>query len=157
MSSPRNYLVWGANGVSGIAALRALVEQPSEVVGSILAVSRRPPQVDLKDKRIKFVSIDILNASVEEITDQLKANGGDKVNAALHYTYIEKKDAQELLANAKQRLDELHAEVSSPRHYYGITTMLRLYSFQKLFAPTNLLEHRNINGFSTILSLTIHS
>ncbi|EST06583.1 NAD(P)-binding domain protein [Kalmanozyma brasiliensis GHG001] len=97
MSSPQHYLVFGANGVSGLAALRALVEQPKEKVGAILAVSRRPPQIDYKDSRIKFISIDILNASVDEITERLKAEGGDKVNVALHYTYIEKKDPQELL------------------------------------------------------------
>ncbi|CDU23276.1 related to Progesterone 5-beta-reductase [Sporisorium scitamineum] len=131
-SSPRNYLVWGANGVSGIAALRALVEQHKEVVGSILAVSRRPPQVDLKDSRIKFVSIDILNASVDEIADKLKANGGDKVNAALHYTYIEKKDAQELLdvnhILLSKALDATYAAAGSQLKHFHLQTGYKWYS-----------------------------
>lgn len=97
-ASPRNYLVWGANGVSGTAALRALVEQPASVVGTIIAVSRRPPQIDLKDDRIKFISVDILSASATEIAGKLKAvHNGDKVNVALHYTYIEKKSNDELI------------------------------------------------------------
>lgn len=132
MSSPRNYLVWGANGVSGIAALRALVEQPSDVVGSILAVSRRPPQVDLKDKRIKFVSIDILNASVEDITKQLKANGGENVNVALHYTYIEKKDAQELLdinhILLSKGLDSTYAAAGKNLKHFHLQTGYKYYS-----------------------------
>ncbi|SJX60703.1 related to Progesterone 5-beta-reductase [Sporisorium reilianum f. sp. reilianum] len=130
--SPRNYLVWGANGVSGIAALRALVEQPKDVVGSILAVSRRPPQVDLKDARIKFVSIDILNASVDEIADKLKANGGDKVNAALHYTYIEKKDAQELLdvnhVLLSKALDATYAAAGKQLKHFHLQTGYKWYS-----------------------------
>lgn len=132
MSSPRNYIVWGANGVSGIAALRALIEQPSSVVGSILAVSRRPPQVDLKDKRIKFVSIDILNASVEEIAEQLKANGGENVNAALHYTYIEKKDAQELLdinhVLLSKALDATYATAGKQLKHFHLQTGYKWYS-----------------------------
>ncbi|PWZ01361.1 hypothetical protein BCV70DRAFT_198790 [Testicularia cyperi] len=132
MSSPRNYLVWGANGVSGIAALRALVEQPESVVGSILAVSRRPPQVDLKDKRIRFVSIDILNASVDEITDKLKQNGGESVNAALHYTYIEKKDPQELLdvnhVLLEKALDSTCAAAGSNLKHFHLQTGYKWYS-----------------------------
>lgn len=132
MSNPRNYLVWGANGVSGIAALRALVEQSPESVGSILAVSRRPPQVDLKDERIKFVCIDLLNASVEDIAGKLKQNGGDKVNVALHYTYIEKEDAQELLdvnhILLSKALDATCAAAGNQLRHFHLQTGYKWYS-----------------------------
>lgn len=132
MSSQRSYLVWGANGVSGIAALRALVEQPAEVVDTILAVSRRPPQVDLQDSRIKFISIDILNASVDEIAQQLKANGGDKVKVALHYTYIEKQDAQELLdvnhVLISKALDATYAAAGKQLKHFHLQTGYKWYS-----------------------------
>ncbi|SNX81982.1 related to Progesterone 5-beta-reductase [Melanopsichium pennsylvanicum] len=132
MSSPRNYLVWGANGVSGIAALRALVEQPASSVGSIIAVSRRPPQIDLKDSRIKFVSIDILNVSVSEIASQLKVNGGESVDVALHYTYIEKKDAHELLdvnhVLLSKALDSTYAAAGKSLKHFHLQTGYKWYS-----------------------------
>lgn len=132
MSEARNYIVWGANGVSGTAALRALVEQPSSVVGTIIAVSRRPPQIDLKDDRIKFVSVDILNASATEIAGKLKQHGGDKINIALHYTYIEKANNDELIqvnhTLLERALDATHLAARDNLQHFHLQTGYKWYA-----------------------------
>jgi len=93
--SPRTVLVWGANGVSGIAAVHALLEQPASKIAKVIAVSRRQPQIPVGDDRLTFLSMDILKSSPAEMADKLKAAGGDRISCAHHYTYIEKGDPRE--------------------------------------------------------------
>jgi actin-like ATPase involved in cell morphogenesis len=88
--------VWGANGISGIAMIDALVEQPRNEWSKIICISRRPTQLDVDDDRIYFISIDILKASVDEIITELAKAGGESITHVYHYTYIEKKDEKEL-------------------------------------------------------------
>jgi hypothetical protein len=88
--------VWGANGISGTAMIDILVEQPRNEWSKIICISRRPTQLDVDDDRIYFISIDILKASVDEITKELLKAGGEAITHVYHYTYIEKKDEKEL-------------------------------------------------------------
>jgi nucleoside-diphosphate-sugar epimerase len=93
--SAQSVLVWGANGVSGIAAVHALLEQPSSKISKVIAVSRRPPQIPVDDDRLTFLSIDILKTSSDEMAEKIRAVGGDRISVAHHYTYIEKSDPRE--------------------------------------------------------------
>ncbi|CAF1055708.1 unnamed protein product [Rotaria sordida] len=51
---------------------------------------------DVEDDRIYFISIDILQASVDEIVTELSKVGGESITHVYHYTYIEKQDEKEL-------------------------------------------------------------
>ena len=95
-SSSNVACVWGANGISGIAMINVLTEQSRKEWNKIICISRRPTQLDVEDDRIHFISIDILQASVDEIATELLKAGGDKITHVYHYTYIEKKDENEL-------------------------------------------------------------
>jgi NAD(P)-dependent dehydrogenase (short-subunit alcohol dehydrogenase family) len=89
-------LVFGANGVSGLALLEALFEQPKSEWSKIVSVSRRPPQLDHKDDRVHHISIDLLHKSAEDLAAEIDKAGGREVTHAFHYTYIEKSDENEL-------------------------------------------------------------
>jgi actin-like ATPase involved in cell morphogenesis len=95
-SSPNVACVWGANGISGTAMIDILVEQPRNEWAKIICISRRPTQLDVDDDRIYFISIDILEASVDQIVKELSKAGGEAITHVYHYTYIEKKDENEL-------------------------------------------------------------
>lgn len=95
-SSSKVACVWGANGISGTAMVDILVEQSRNEWSKIICISRRPTQLDVDDDRIHFISIDILTASVDEIVKELSKAGGESITHVYHYTYIEKKDEQEL-------------------------------------------------------------
>jgi actin-like ATPase involved in cell morphogenesis len=95
-SSTNVACVWGANGISGTAMIDILVEQPRNEWSKIICISRRPTQLDVNDDRIHFISIDILKASVDEIVTELSKAGGETITHVYHYTYIEKKDENEL-------------------------------------------------------------
>ena len=90
-------LVFGANGISGVALLSQLVKTPSSEWSKIIAISRRPPQLEFNDSRIIFASIDILKVSVDEFAKILTEHGATDAQHAFHYTYIEKPTAQELV------------------------------------------------------------
>jgi hypothetical protein len=95
-SSSNVACVWGANGISGVAMINVLTEQSRKEWSKIICISRRPTQLDVEDDRIHFISIDILQASVDEIATELLKAGGEKITHVFHYTYIEKKDENEL-------------------------------------------------------------
>ncbi|OZJ03126.1 hypothetical protein BZG36_03877 [Bifiguratus adelaidae] len=90
-------LVFGANGVSGLALLEALFEQPKSEWSKIISVSRRPPQLDHKDDRVHHISIDLLHKSTDDLASEIDKAGGREVTHAFHYTYIEKSDENELI------------------------------------------------------------
>jgi actin-like ATPase involved in cell morphogenesis len=95
-SSPRVACIWGANGISGTAMIDHLIEQSSNEWNHIICISRRPFQLNIKDNRIDFLSIDILNSTIDEIVNQLKTVNGQTISDVFHYTYIEKTDEDEL-------------------------------------------------------------
>lgn len=89
-------LVWGANGISGIATIEALLERPASDISTVIAASRRPPLIPFKDDRVKFVSVDLLSNDVEQIAGKLNEVGADKTEIVFAYAYIEKSDPHEL-------------------------------------------------------------
>jgi len=95
-SSPRVACIWGANGISGIAMIDHLIEQSSNDWNRIICISRRSNQLNTEDNRIDFVSIDILNSSVDEIVEQLDKVNGKTITDVFHFTYIEKTNEEEL-------------------------------------------------------------
>jgi len=95
-SSSRVACIWGANGISGIAMIDHLIEQSSNDWNRIICISRRSNQLNTEDNRIDFVSIDILNSSVDEIVEQLDKVNGKTITDVFHFTYIEKTNEEEL-------------------------------------------------------------
>ncbi|CEQ42713.1 SPOSA6832_04552, partial [Sporobolomyces salmonicolor] len=89
-------LVFGANGISGIALLEALSATSSSEWAKIIAVSRRPPVLEHKDPRIVFESIDLLT-SPKEIAAKLKHAGAAEATHAFFYSYVAKEDEKELI------------------------------------------------------------
>lgn len=88
--------VWGANGISGVAMVDALIEQKRSQWNRIICISRRPTQLDVDDDRIYFISFDLLESSVNEIVTELEKAGGKNITHVYHFTYIEKQDENEL-------------------------------------------------------------
>ncbi|CAF1384659.1 unnamed protein product [Rotaria sp. Silwood1] len=88
--------IWGANGISGMAMIEIITQQPRNEWSKIISISRRPILSDIKDDRIHFISIDIMKASIDEIASELSAADGQKITHMFHYTYIEKADDNEL-------------------------------------------------------------
>jgi hypothetical protein len=95
-SSSRVACIWGANGISGIAMIDHLIEQSSNDWSRIICISRRSNQVKISDQRIEFLSIDLLNTSVEEIVEQLENVNGKDITDVFHFTYIEKNNEEDL-------------------------------------------------------------
>jgi hypothetical protein len=95
-SSPRVACIWGANGISGTAMIDLLIEQSSNGWNHIICISRRPFQLDNKDNRIHFISIDILHSTTDEIVTELEKVNGRTITDVFHYTYIEKSNEDEL-------------------------------------------------------------
>lgn len=95
-SSPRVACIWGANGISGTAMIDHLIEQSSNEWNHIICISRREFQLNIQDNRIDFLSIDILNSTVDEIVNQLEKVNGKNITDVFHYTYIEKNNEDEL-------------------------------------------------------------
>ena len=96
IASPRVACIWGANGISGTALLDQLVERTSDEWSDIICISRRPAQLNEDDKRIRFVAIDLLNATVDQLVHELERANGKAITDVFHYTYIEKRDEDEL-------------------------------------------------------------
>lgn len=88
--------VWGANGISGSAMVRVLVEQSRQEWSRIICLSRRPTQLEMDDDRIYFITIDILQASVDDLVRELGKAGGDSITHVFYYAYIDKQDETEL-------------------------------------------------------------
>jgi len=88
-------LVFCANGISGTAMLDHLCSLPTSEVKSIIAVSRRAPQLSYTDPRLAFVSLDQLALSVNDMAAKLREVGGKEVTHAFHYAYIAKDDEAE--------------------------------------------------------------
>jgi nucleoside-diphosphate-sugar epimerase len=95
-SLPHVACVWGANGISGTAMIDHLIEQSIDQWKHIICISRRSFQLNIQDNRIDFISIDILNSTIDEIVDQLKKVQGEMITDVFHYTYIEKNNEEEL-------------------------------------------------------------
>ena len=89
-------LIFGANGISGIALLHLLSATSSTEWRTIIALSRRPPLLDYSDPRIAFRSVDLLD-SVSTTAEAIREAGGDQVTHVFFYAYIEKKDEGELI------------------------------------------------------------
>ncbi|KAI8576403.1 hypothetical protein K450DRAFT_274755 [Umbelopsis ramanniana AG] len=89
-------VIFGANGISGIAMTKALLA--SDEWGPIICVSRRPPQLEeaANDSRIQFVSIDMVKSSADDLASKLSAAGAAVAQHAFFYTYIEKQDFKEM-------------------------------------------------------------
>ncbi|KAI9484826.1 NAD(P)-binding protein [Zychaea mexicana] len=90
-------IVFGANGISGVALLTQLIQAPASEWSKIIAISRRPPQLEFDDPRVVFASVDILKVSVQEFAKILTDHGAKEAQHAFHYTYIEKPTDQELV------------------------------------------------------------
>lgn len=87
--------IWGANGISGMAMVDLLAKQSDKEWSKIISISRRPMLSDIDDKRIHFISIDIIKASIDEIVSELNKAGGQEITHMFHYTFIEKMDPAE--------------------------------------------------------------
>lgn len=88
--------IWGGNGISGMAMIEIIAQQPRNEWSKIISISRRPILSDIKDDRIHSISIDIMTASVDEIASKLSEVDGQTITHMFHYTYIEKADDDEL-------------------------------------------------------------
>lgn len=94
-SSANVACIWGANGISGMALVDALLEQPRNEWKRIICISRRPTQLNVDDERIYFISIDILEESVDNIIAELSKAGGEMITHVYHFTYVEKQNEEE--------------------------------------------------------------
>ncbi|GAA5874724.1 hypothetical protein JCM8547_005194 [Rhodosporidiobolus lusitaniae] len=102
-------LVFGANGVSGLALLNALTSKPSSEWKKIIAVSRRPAVLEHNDDRVEFVSVDLLS-SHEELVEKLKKAGAEETTHVAFYAYVAKQDETELIeVNCKLFSNSLEA------------------------------------------------
>jgi len=87
--------VWGANGLSGMGMIDVLTEQTRDEFSKIICISRRKMQTDMDDDRICFISIDIFEASIDEIVAELIKANGQTITHMFHYAYIQKMDENE--------------------------------------------------------------
>ncbi|KAI8369615.1 NAD(P)-binding protein [Radiomyces spectabilis] len=88
-------IVFGANGISGTALIERLTSASKEEWSQIVAVSRRPPQIDHEDQRVRFVSCDLLNGTIPEMAKSLVEAGAGNAQHAFFYAYIMKQDPKE--------------------------------------------------------------
>ncbi|TIA87628.1 hypothetical protein E3P99_03063 [Wallemia hederae] len=97
-------LVFGATGISGIAAIEAL--KGDATYGRIIAISRRPVEVE----GVEHVPIDLINSSIEEIAGHLKNGGAGSATHVFFYAYIDSEDLEEQSAiNNKLFSNSIHA------------------------------------------------
>ena len=82
-------LVFGATGISGIAAIDALLQDSS--YERIIGISRRP--VDRQG--VDHISIDLINFSDNQIADILIKGGADTSTHVFFYAYIDSQDIEE--------------------------------------------------------------
>ncbi|KAJ3177094.1 hypothetical protein HDU85_006020 [Gaertneriomyces sp. JEL0708] len=95
VSDAQTALVFGANGISGVAAIETLLSKPATEVQKVIAVSRREPVLDHEDDRLTFLSIDVIAKSVNEIIKMLKDAGGENITHVYYYAYIAKDKEEE--------------------------------------------------------------
>lgn len=105
-------IIFGANGISGIAMTKVLLE--SDELSPIICVSRRPPQLEetSANSRIQFVSIDMVKSSADELASKISAAGGAVAQHAYFYTYLEKQDPKEHIEINKMLLEKALNAVS---------------------------------------------
>ncbi|GAA6012379.1 hypothetical protein JCM10207_007066 [Rhodosporidiobolus poonsookiae] len=89
-------LIFGANGISGLALIEALTKTSDQEWRKIIAVSRRPPVLEYSDPRISFVSVDLLG-DVTELATKLKEAGAEEATHVAFYAYVAKSDETELI------------------------------------------------------------
>ena len=88
VTSSRIACIWGANGISGVAMVDHLLEQSSSQWKQIICISRRSCQLDIEDNRVDFLSIDIINSTVDQIVEKLeKVNGKNMTDIFSLYIY----------------------------------------------------------------------
>ena len=73
--------VFGATGITGLAALEALISTSPQEWDRIYAVSRRTPALSKEDPRVKHASVDLLG-SVDDIATALKKADVSRVTHA---------------------------------------------------------------------------
>ncbi|GAA6034193.1 hypothetical protein JCM8097_003773 [Rhodosporidiobolus ruineniae] len=124
-------LIFGANGVSGLALIEALSQTSTAEWKKIIAVSRRPAVLDHQDSRVEFVSADLLG-SKDELVSKLKKAGAAEVTHVAFYAYVAKDDEEELIeVNRKLFSNSLNAIAAASPHvkavllqtgykYYGV-------------------------------------
>ncbi|TIC07179.1 hypothetical protein E3Q15_04274 [Wallemia mellicola] len=81
--------LFGATGISGIAAIDALLQDSS--YERIIGISRRP--VDRQG--VDHISIDLINSSDNQIADILIKGGADTSTHVFFYAYIDSQDIEE--------------------------------------------------------------
>ena len=87
--------VWGANGISGMAMVDVLAEQAHNEFSEIICISRREMQTDVEDERIHFISIDMVEANVDQIVRELRKTNGHMITHMFYYAYIQKMNENE--------------------------------------------------------------
>lgn len=97
-------VVYGANRISGSALVKFMLHRDDW--SKIICVSRRPIQLDTDDKRIQFVSIDMISRSAEDIANRLNDTGAQTAQYAYFYAYIEMETKEELIKVNKMLLDK---------------------------------------------------
>ncbi|BGP46311.1 hypothetical protein JCM10450v2_002153 [Rhodotorula kratochvilovae] len=122
-------LVFGANGVSGIAMLEALSATPDTQWKKIIAVSRRAPVLEHKDPRIVFESVDLL-ADKDEVVAKLKHAGAEEATHTFFYAYVAKEEEQELVDVNRKLFStaiEAVAEVAPNHEVFQLQTGYKYY------------------------------
>ncbi|EOQ98758.1 hypothetical protein J056_002868 [Wallemia ichthyophaga EXF-994] len=82
-------LVFGATGISGIAAIEALLNDSS--YSRIIAISRRPVEREC----VEHIPIDLIHSTPAEIADALDAGGAGSSTHVFFYAYIDSKNTDE--------------------------------------------------------------
>lgn len=82
-------LVFGATGISGIAAIDVLLKDSS--YERVIGISRRP----IDRKGVDYISIDLDGSSDTQIADKLIKGGADTSTHIFFYAYIDSQDIQE--------------------------------------------------------------
>ncbi|BGP13469.1 hypothetical protein JCM10213_001793 [Rhodosporidiobolus nylandii] len=138
-------LVFGANGVSGLALLNALSRTSSTEWKKVIAVSRRPAVLEHADDRVVFVEADLLG-EVGELVEKLKKAGAEETTHVAFYAYVAKADETELIeVNRKLFSNSLEAvaKVAPGVKAFLLQTGYKYYGVHKggeYLAPTPFKE-----------------
>lgn len=92
-TSLRTAIVFGANGVSGTAAITQMLK--GDAFDKIIAVSRRPGQIETDNPRVIWVTLDVLASNAADLAKALVDFGGEEATHAFHFAYIEKQSPEE--------------------------------------------------------------
>lgn len=88
-SMSKTALVFGATGISGIAAVEALLNDTS--YSRIIAINRRA----IECEGVEHIAIDILNSTPTQIADALIQGGARSSTHAFFYAYVDSEDVDE--------------------------------------------------------------